>query len=87
MRGDDSIDDGLTDEDLERFGGDTMACPHCGDEVYDEAPYCPACGEPLDESLGARPPAAQEHQRRLTAAIAILLAVAFLAMVLGISLF
>lgn len=38
-------DDGPSDEDLERFGGETALCPRCGAEVWDEAPQCPECGE------------------------------------------
>ena len=32
------------EEDLERFGGDMIRCPDCGEEIYDEAPRCPSCG-------------------------------------------
>jgi hypothetical protein len=31
------------DEDL------TIPCPHCGEEVYEEALRCPACGEYVTE--------------------------------------
>jgi len=37
--------EGPSAEDLERFGGDTLDCPRCGYEVYDEASVCPRCGE------------------------------------------
>ncbi len=36
----------------------TVACPHCGEEVYDDAEQCPACGRYLsreDAPAAARP--------------------------------
>ena len=32
-----------------------MFCPHCGAQVADDAPYCPACGRPQNASAGAPP--------------------------------
>jgi hypothetical protein len=46
-------DDDLDDEDYAGFdtsGEDddpTMPCPHCGEDVYDDAEQCPACGQYL----------------------------------------
>lgn len=31
-------------EDVERFGAETLACPTCGEEIYDDSPFCPRCG-------------------------------------------
>ncbi|MEM9657333.1 MAG: zinc-ribbon domain-containing protein [Planctomycetota bacterium] len=28
----------------------TVACPHCGEQVYDDSPRCPSCGQYLLES-------------------------------------
>jgi ribosomal protein S27AE len=36
--------EGLSREDLERFGGDEIECPSCGEPVFAEAPMCPRCG-------------------------------------------
>jgi hypothetical protein len=41
------IDEGPSDEDLERFGDETVRCRHCGAEVYDEAEWCHRCGGAL----------------------------------------
>jgi hypothetical protein len=42
-----SPDDELDDEDLEEEDADgetVIRCPHCGEEVYDDAEQCLACG-------------------------------------------
>ena len=45
--------DGPSAEDLDRFGGEFVTCPSCGNEIYDQAPVCHVCGEVLqDESSG-----------------------------------
>ena len=41
--------EGPSPEDIERFGGDTIACPGCKADVYDEAPFCHSCGRPLGD--------------------------------------
>ncbi len=34
----------------------TDACPHCGEQIYDDAEQCPACGRYLSsEDAPARP--------------------------------
>lgn len=42
-----SDDEMPLDDDLERYGddegADLVACPHCGQEVYDNADRCPHC--------------------------------------------
>jgi predicted amidophosphoribosyltransferase len=35
---------------LERFGSETVQCPGCGSEVYDEAAWCHKCGRVLGSS-------------------------------------
>jgi hypothetical protein len=42
------IDEDPTEADMERFAGDTGFCPHCGEEVWDEAYACPECGEVVE---------------------------------------
>lgn len=49
---DDDIDpEGPSAEDLARFGGDTITCRNCGEEVWDDAAICPRCGRALHEEL------------------------------------
>jgi hypothetical protein len=54
-------DDETDDDDYTGFstsGGDadTLPCPHCGVEIYDEAERCPECGKYLsDEDVPSRP--------------------------------
>jgi hypothetical protein len=43
--GDDLRDEEYPDEDrLDDEATETIACPHCGAEVYQDAAVCPACG-------------------------------------------
>jgi hypothetical protein len=41
------LDEGPQDIDLEEFGDDgeeeTMPCPNCGKEIYEDAEFCPYC--------------------------------------------
>ncbi len=45
--------EGPSDADLARFACDTAACPKCGEEIYDEAQWCPACGAVVSGEVGA----------------------------------
>lgn len=48
---DDQPDDGDTD-DAEL----TIACPYCQNDIYEDAPQCPHCGNFLSDEESARPP-------------------------------
>jgi hypothetical protein len=39
------MNDDPISEDLDELGGDTVACPACGREVWDQADRCPHCGD------------------------------------------
>ena len=41
--------EGPSAEDLDRFGDETRACPHCGSDAWDQAKLCHVCGEELDD--------------------------------------
>jgi predicted nucleic acid-binding Zn ribbon protein len=41
------LDEGPSDEDIERFGDATVACPECGASLYDDAQVCYKCGHAL----------------------------------------
>lgn len=52
MRRDEDYDidpEGPSAEDLDRFGGDTVRCRECGEEVWDDSAICPRCGRALHE--------------------------------------
>jgi hypothetical protein len=45
--------------DLEELDGDetpTVACPHCGQEIYDDADRCVHCGQWVVKRLGGPGP-------------------------------
>jgi hypothetical protein len=43
----DAIDEGPSDDDLERFSSATRTCPACRTELYDDAELCWKCGHAL----------------------------------------
>jgi predicted nucleic acid-binding Zn ribbon protein len=49
-------DEGPSESDLDRYGGETTRCPHCGAEVYDEAEWCHKCGAVMEKEAHARRP-------------------------------
>ncbi len=49
--------EGPSEADLDRFGGDTDACPNCGEEVWHDAAICPSCRSAIqDRADSARKP-------------------------------
>jgi len=42
--------EGPSEADMERFGCELVACSECGEEVYDEAEWCPKCGAAMTHS-------------------------------------
>lgn len=49
------IDEGPSEEDLERFGGVTRPCPECGTELYDDTSICWKCGHALSSEAKGPP--------------------------------
>ena len=45
------LDDDPSDEDLDRFSGQTGYCPDCGEEIWDEAWQCPHCGAVVENRV------------------------------------
>ena len=54
---DDMLDEGPLDSDLEELGDDdepeTVPCPACRAEIYEDSPQCPVCGEYIFHRSGA----------------------------------
>lgn len=75
----DEDDEGPSQADLERFGGDDVPCPSCGADVYHDAPFCPRCGHAIMESeiRGRRVP---PSRRPWFVAAALLALIAFVIM-------
>ena len=48
---DDSSDDEPWDDDDD--SSETVACPHCGAEMYEDSIRCPVCGEYVTHSTSA----------------------------------
>lgn len=43
------IDEGPSEADIARFGGDEITCPECDAEVYYDATFCHECGHVMEE--------------------------------------
>jgi hypothetical protein len=67
------IDEGPSEEDIERFSGDTARCPDCNAEVWDAADVCPKCFAYLGGATQSRPSAQQWFDRKMFVLIIILL--------------
>ena len=56
---DEPDDEGPQSVDLEELGDegawDTLPCPLCGEEIYENADRCPICGEYVVGGVGRRP--------------------------------
>lgn len=72
-------DEGPSDADLRRFGENGQAwCPECGEEVFDDADLCTACGAWITGSALRRPRAVQELHHRSRIVVIVLVLIAFL---------
>ncbi len=50
--GDELRDDEYPDEPVDDDETDTIPCPHCGADVYEDAVQCPICGDYITGSEG-----------------------------------
>ncbi len=44
------LDEGPSDEDIQRFGDVTRTCPECRKEVFDDAAICYHCGHAFERT-------------------------------------
>jgi hypothetical protein len=72
------IDEGPSEEDLDRLSDETGYCPACGAEIWDEAPVCPKCRSVVSGGTLRRPPREDWFQRRFLAVVALLVVLAFI---------
>ncbi len=49
------VDEDPTNDDLDRFAGETGYCPDCGAEIWDEAYQCPHCNEIVENRVSHTP--------------------------------
>ncbi|MDZ4753996.1 MAG: hypothetical protein SGJ11_05815 [Phycisphaerae bacterium] len=78
-------DEGPSDEDLRRFGGESAYCPDCGANVWDQTDVCPKCYAYLGGDTARAPGAARRQRReRWRAIVVVLLIIGFLGLVGGI---
>jgi hypothetical protein len=45
----DDWEEDFDDADADDEGSETIACPHCGEEIHEESERCPRCGHYLSE--------------------------------------
>ena len=69
-------DEDPTDDDVDRFSGQTGYCPDCGKEIWDEAWQCPYCGSVVENRIrrdrGSDPASRHVSSRAIVLVIAIL---------------
>ncbi|MCA9289520.1 MAG: hypothetical protein KDA25_00225 [Phycisphaerales bacterium] len=51
----DEFDEGPSPEDLERFSRVGGYCPVCGEEIFDDIDYCPACHAAISGAASRHP--------------------------------
>ncbi len=72
-------DEGPSEEDIERFSShETGYCPHCGDEIWDDATRCPSCGIWLQRGISHRDPITNDMRKRFIVVIIVIVSFAFL---------
>lgn len=65
-------------EDIDRFSRSEVGyCPQCGEEVWDDAPQCNACGFWLQEGPLSRHPAEATFRKQSFAIIGVIVLLAF----------
>ena len=70
--------EGPSQEDIERFSRDeTGFCPDCGEEVWDDAPQCNACGFLLEDGPSSRHPVDSTFRKQSFAIIGVIVFIAF----------
>lgn len=62
-------DDGPSQEDLRRFGGEHAYCPDCGAQVWDQADVCPKCYAYLGGDTARRRSTSKREWRKLVLVI------------------
>ncbi len=69
------IDEGPSQEDIRRFGGDSAYCPDCGAEVWHDADVCSKCGNIITGGTRSRKPHDRWLTQRAAAVIVIILVI------------
>ena len=49
----DADEEGPSQADIARFGGDDIPCPECGTAVYHDSPLCQSCGHAITRDEAA----------------------------------
>ena len=75
---DDAIDEGPSDEDVERFSDESAYCTACGATISDLATICPTCGASMPDGPSVHPPIVRDAQHRATVIVIVLVLLAFL---------
>ena len=73
------VDENPSQEDIERFSThETGYCPHCGDEIWDDATQCPSCNTWIQHNISHRDPTTNDFRKRTIVVIVIVVLIAFL---------
>jgi hypothetical protein len=75
MHDEDELDEGPSDEDIERFGGETALCPDCGAPIWDSAEVCPKCYAYVGGDTGRETAAQAQFRQKSTLLLIIMLVI------------
>ncbi|MBT5137204.1 MAG: zinc ribbon domain-containing protein [Phycisphaerae bacterium] len=71
-------DQGPSEDDIDRFSQDeTGYCPHCNEEIWDDAAKCPACGNWLHDGTRHEDQAVRYFKNKFVVCIVIALLLGF----------
>lgn len=76
------INEGPSAQDIERFSDDTGRCPNCGAEVWDQAEFCPECGDQIGSDISRRSPIDRDLRNRVFILIIALVVIGFVLLVI-----
>ncbi len=71
------INEGPSDQDIERFSEETGHCPNCGAEVWDQAEFCPDCGDQIGSNISRYAPIDRDMRNRMFILVIVLIIIGF----------
>jgi hypothetical protein len=72
------IDEGPSEDDVERFGDVTRMCPECGKDVFDDAAVCYHCGYAFERTT-----AGSTRSKTWVVVVVVVIVIAFVVLAVG----
>ncbi len=71
------VDEHPSQDDLNRFSDERGYCPHCGEEIWDDASQCHACDSWLESGTVHENPTILQFKKKFTILVILLVLIAF----------